>query len=289
MYHCIINPAAGRGRGQKLIPVIKSILKDVEINMTNSNTDAAKLAKEACAAGSNGIVGVGGDGTMQDIVTGMLDGRDSCDVPFGIISCGSGNDLKRTFCKTDNVENCLHSMLIGKVQVIDAIRANDAACVNIANIGLDAKIVRNARFLKKIFGKSSYIISTVASVLNHKNTFMSVHIDGKEHLEGEFTLVAVCNGQYYGGGMRITPSALMDDGRITLCLINAMSGLKALTLFPVMLLGRHTGLKAIQYIECKQVTLTIKTPQTLCLDGNLYECPYACDFKILPEAIRVVV
>ena len=291
MYHCIVNPAAGRGSGRRLIPVIKSFMKnhgkEIEIKETVNPMDAAKWAKEACAAGSRSIIGVGGDGTLQEIVTGMLDGHDKCDTPLGVISCGSGDDWRRSFGQEAGAEACLAAVLGGKTKVVDAIRANDMVCLNISNMGLDVRIVRNAQPLKKFFGKSSYVISAVISILKHKNVRLVVDIGDGKVIEGDFTLAAICNGQYYGGGMRITPPAKMDDGLITLCLVSAMSRLRVLTLFPVMLAEKHTKLKAIRYIECKQITLTPLSPQTLCIDGNLYECEGSLDFKILPEALRI--
>ena len=266
---------------------MKSHGREIVIKETIDVMDAVKWAKEACAANSQGIIGVGGDGTLQEIVTGMLDGCDKCDTPLGVISCGSGDDWRRSFGQRVSVEACLAGVLEGKTRVVDAIRANGMACLNISNMGLDEKIVRNALPLKKIFGKSSYVISALISILRHKNIRLVVDIEDGKIIEGDFTLVAICNGQYYGGGMRITPPAQIDDGLITLCLVSAMSRLKVFTLFPVMLAEKHTKLNAIQYIECKQITLTPQDSQTLCIDGNLYEWDGPLDFKILPEAIRI--
>jgi YegS/Rv2252/BmrU family lipid kinase len=251
--------------------------------------DAASFAKEACAAGSEGIIAVGGDGTLQEIATGMLDGCNRCETPLGLIPCGSGNDWKRSFKNGpgDSIETCLQAMLDGHTKEIDAIRVNGMACLNIANIGLDAMIVRNARPFKQIFGEKSYVISAVISILRHKNIAVKVHIDGAEYPDGSFTLAAACNGQYYGGGMRISPSAVMDDGFITLCLVKPRGKLKTLALFPVMLLERHTGLRAISYIKCKSVALVPENDVMLCLDGNLYDWAGELRFELLPGAVRV--
>ena len=242
MYHCIVNPAAGRSHGRELISVIETFMKDhgneIEIKETTKVMDAARLAREACAAGSQGIIGIGGDGTIQEIVTGMLDGQDKCGTPLGIISCGSGNDLWRSFGLLSGQKNSVHACLTavqgGKTLAVDAIRTNDAACLNIANIGLDARIVDNAKRFKKVFGKNAYVVSALISIFSHKNTPLTVSIDdGKEYFEGKFTLVAVCNGQYYGGNMRIAPSAQMDDGKITFLVVSKSSkAVKGLAILP---------------------------------------------------------
>ena len=299
MYHCILNPQAGRGDGPKFLPFIKESVKndELDIKITTGPNDAVNFAKEAVESKSQGIIAVGGDGTVQEIVTGMLSGRDKCDIPLKIISCGSGNDLKRSL-------NRLNKLAIKDVEdagdandthYIDAIRVGERACLNIANIGLDAKIVYNARRFKRFFGKNAYVLSAIISIAGHKNIPLVVNLDDgsvkldDSSVKNEFTLVAICNGQYYGGNMRIAPSAQIDDGLITLCMIDSLSKLKALTLFPLVLMDRHAGLKPIRYTECKKVSITTNGPQTLCLDGNLYECEGLVEFEILPSAIRVVV
>ena len=239
------------------------------------------------ALNSQGIICVGGDGTLQEVVSKMLYGQDKCDTPLCVIPCGSGNDWQRSVNIGKTTEACLQALISGKTRTIDAIRANDSANINIANIGLDVEIVKRAQPLKKIFGTKSYTISAFISIALHKNKAMAIHIDGQEYANDKFTLVAICNGQYYGGGMRISPSAVIDDGKITLCVISALSRLQCLTLFPLVLLGRHTMLKAIKYIDCQKVTITPKTQQILSLDGNIHQAIGAQNFKILPAAIKI--
>ena len=292
MYHCIVNPVAGRGNGRKMLSAINTFMRDngkeIGIKETRYPLDASQFAKEACANGSQGIIGIGGDGTIQEIVTGMLNNTDKCSVPLYMISCGSGNDWQRSFKQNNSIKSCLSSLIEDKTQTIDAIWVNGMACLNIANIGIDARIVRNAQRFKKFFGKNAYVISAIISILSHKNTSITVYIEDTQKMKGSFTLVAACNGQYYGGGMRIAPSAIIDDGQITLCLVNAMGRLKAFTLFPLVLFGKHTSLPAVRYIKCNKVTFVPEGSQTLCLDGNLYEFNDSLKFKILPGAIQIV-
>jgi diacylglycerol kinase family enzyme len=87
--------------------------------------------------------------------------------------------------------------------------------------------------------------------------------------------------------MHIAPMAKMDDEQITLCLISAMGRLKTLALFPVMIVGWHTGFKAVNFVDCQHVTIIPEGPQTLCLDGNLYDCSGPLEFNILPQAVQI--
>jgi len=206
---------------------------------------------------------------------------------LGVISCGSGNDWQRTLGHRNDAEACLNALISGNVRPIDIIRVNGMACVNIGNMGLDARIVQNAAKFKKFFGKNAYTVSAVISILEHKNISIKLQIDDGPVVDMGITLAAVCNGQYYGGNMRITPSAKIDDGLITLCLVKAMKWYKLFPLFPIMLLEKHTGLKVIQYIECKKVAITTETSFTLCLDGNLFPDTKKAEFEILPGALTV--
>lgn len=286
MYHCIVNPAAGRGGAERNVPAVEALMHemgaDVAVNITDNRHGAFSFAAAAREAASEGIIVIGGDGTLQEAVSGLLSEHDKCDIPVGLIACGSGNDWQRTM----GVKNCLDAVKHKKIRSIDAIKVNRQACINISNIGLDAIIVRNANPLKKIFGTKSYIISAVVSIFRHQNIRLKFKIDGKEH-DGRFTLVAVCNGQYYGGGMRMTPSAEPDDGQITLCLVSEMSRLRALTLFPLVLLEKHTNIKEIRYINCENVIIKTDGSQTLCIDGNLYEVSEDINYKILPGALKI--
>ena len=115
---------------------------------------------------------------------------------------------------------------------------------------------------------------------------LSIEIDGKTH-KGEYTLVAICNGQYYGGGLHICPQASLSDGKITLCLAKAMSRPKTMTIFPYLVAGQHHRLKAVSFVECEEVCITLaKGAESLSLDGNLYEVVGQDGGSFLPEERR---
>ncbi|MCL1987202.1 MAG: diacylglycerol kinase family lipid kinase [Firmicutes bacterium] len=295
MYHCIINPVAGRGTAPKIADEIKKFMTaknlNIDIIITEKNTVATELAKTICKNGSKGIICVGGDGTLQEVVTGMLADKNKCNIPLGIISRGSGNDFKRSLKpligKTDNFLDCLQAMTTQNYVAVDAIKSDNQVFLNIANCGIDAAIVKNALPFKKILGKNAYLLAAFVSIAQHKNIKLSVNIDENTNIEGKFTLAAICNGSYYGGGIRVAPQAILTDGKIILCLVNEMSKIRALTLFPVMLLEKHVNLKEVTYFECKKVSIIPQNPQKLCVDGNLYDWQNKVNFEILPKAILV--
>ena len=316
MYHCIINPRAGRSRGKELISSIEDFMKkhnkEIVIKEPISPQDSTDWVRDACLAKSEGIIGVGGDGTIQAIVTGMLRNSKECQIPLGIISCGSGNDLSRTFAsfipsvkqsEEDSLQQFLMRVIRGEHKTIDAIRVNDKVCLNVANMGLDARIVKNAKRYKKFLGGKAYLLSAIISIFQHENLGLHMFIEGEQKItiqnkeeiakveyevKSHYTLLAICNGQYYGGGMRIAPSAKLNDGKITLCLIDDLSRAKAFRLFPTILIQKHMYLKDVNYLECTRIKIIPERSQiSLCMDGNLSDVTGALEVNLLPNAIKV--
>ncbi|MCL2405994.1 MAG: hypothetical protein FWC92_10705 [Defluviitaleaceae bacterium] len=290
MYHIVVNPIAGKGRTLDKLPLLTRLFDahklQYEVIVTQAIMDAYQKAKAICTTGSDGIIGIGGDGTIQEIAAGMAAAfTGSVAVPLGIFPGGSGNDFVMTLAdgktqalaryKNSNVqasiEDFFTAVRTNRVTQVDLITANGMAFMNIGNVGLDARVVRNAVALKHRYGRYAYVAAVYKSIAKHMNMPLTVEIDGKVH-EGEYTLVAICNGQYYGGGLHISPQAKLADGKITLCLVTAMSRLKTMTIFPYLVAGQHHRLGAVSYIECEEVCLTLKSgTESLSLDGNLYE------------------
>jgi len=307
MYHIIVNPVAGRGysfaRLQTLVALLDNNGIPYKVLNTTAPFDGYEKAKHACQNGSSGIIAIGGDGTIQEIVAGMVAahvGQTPLQTPLGIIPCGSGNDFalslygKETsylskYSEAANkqaAEAVLNAITHCHIRNIDILKANDTAYLNIGNFGLDARIVKNATPLKKKFGQHAYYAAIYKSIAQHTNIPLRIKIDN-QLIEGYYTLVAVCNGQYYGGGIHIAPPAELDSGHITVCLIEALSRPKCMVLFPSLLFSLHTHLKEVRFLHCKSLSITIPERETLCLDGNLYEKSGTISFEIMPRALKV--
>jgi YegS/Rv2252/BmrU family lipid kinase len=301
VHHIIINPTAGRGYSLTILPELTNLFDSFklpyEVLPTKAPQEARAFAEAVCRKGSDGIVGMGGDGTIQEIVAGMADafsGMAEFPTPLGILPCGSGNDFVLTLNgrggkKNNDVASLFYGIQHNVTRSVDVIiDTSGGAFINIANMGLDALIVQNAEPLRKTFGQNAYLAAAVKSIARHKNVRLTVTADGNK-IQGSFTLIAICNGQYYGGGMRIAPSALLDDGRITLVLAEAMSRPKLMLLFPSIIFQKHTKLKEVRTLTCREVLLEWEGEATLCLDGNLYSRTGAAGFKVAEKALRLYV
>ena len=311
MYHVIVNPIAGSGKTLNHVPVMAESFKKRGLNhdvyVTKCVMDAYEYAKRICESGNHcdGIIGIGGDGTFQELVAGMVDAYPhgtKIPIPLGIFPGGSGNDFVMTLeggkaaamakyrqKVSTAVESFFGAIASQRTRPVDVITANGMAFLNIGCIGLDARIVHNAITLKERFGGRAYLAAVYKSIAAHQNLNLKIKING-EIIEKGYTLVAVCNGQYYGGGLRISPSAQIDDGKITLCVCEAMSRPKTMLIFPSLMFEKHTYLKNVKFMECTELSITLPPgEETLCLDGNLYPKDGRIDFKILPGVLSCFV
>ena len=290
MHHILVNPIAGKGRTLSKLPLLTRFFDahklEHEVLVTECVMDAYDKAKAICAKGSAGIIGIGGDGTIQEIVAGMADAFDgTIPIPLGIFPAGSGNDFVMTLAggkaqalaryKKKNEYASAHdfvtAIIANRTTCVDLIKANGMAFLNIGNVGLDARVVRNAVALKQRFGRYAYVAAVYKSIARHTNMPLTIEIDGQAQ-EGDYTLAAVCNGQFYGGGLHICPDARLADGKITLCLVKAMSRPKTMVMFPYLMLERHHHLRAVNFLQCEDVRITLKGgTESLSLDGNLHE------------------
>ena len=280
-----------------------------EVYQTRAPLDGRNKAREICERDPNcaGIIGMGGDGTIQEIVDGMHAAfpQGKIAVPLGIFPAGSGNDFVMT--QADGKKNALarykkknlpqaaqlfaQTVQENRTRSIDLPVANGTAYMNIGNIGLDARIVRNALDYKERWGRYAYVAAVYKSIAQHSNVPLTVEVSG-EVIDDGFTLVAVCNGQYYGGGLHIAPHARIDSGKIVLCLVRGMSRPKTMLIFPSLMMAQHHRLKTVSFIECDEVKITLHGDnEVLCLDGNLYpqQTGQSIHFTLRPGALDIFV
>ncbi|MCL2189897.1 MAG: hypothetical protein FWC16_12950 [Defluviitaleaceae bacterium] len=313
MYNIIVNPIAGRGRTPGRLAMLTkefdALNMPYEVYHTTCVMDGQRKAREICETRPNcaGIIGLGGDGTLQEIADGMwaaFNGR--IPIPLGIFPAGSGNDFVMSLYETKTAALARYkkqhlpaaarafvkSIAARHTRTVDLITANNAAYMNIGNLGLDAHIVQNALALKERYGRYAYLAAVYKSIAGHKNIPLSIEVNG-EIINDTFTLVAICNGQYYGGGLHISPTASITDGKITICLVRGMSRPKTMLIFPSLMIEEHMRLKTVSFVECEEVKITPGNQATgnevLCLDGNLYpqSAGQTFHFKVHPKVLDV--
>ena len=318
MFYFIVNPAAGNGKAMAAVPIISRVMREGgaahAFIYTSAPDDFARVSAMVDYGAAKAIACVGGDGTVQEYV-GLAVGRD---VDFAVIPAGCGNDFiysmpgggRKFGSFEEKIAYYTRAAVNGATIRADAVEvrgacagagstgsarepgATGAACpkyfFNIGGAGIDVNVLKDSIPLKRRFGGASYFISLVKNVATYKPTEITLTVDGKAE-KSDYLLMAVCNGAYYGGHLRIAPPAAIDDGKLTLCRISNMPRIKLVAVFPLVKPGRHVGFKEVLFTDCSSVKLEFNGRRTINLDGNLCDFESPLSFEIAKSAVRLVV
>ncbi len=298
IYHFILNPKSGRKRKHHhLEDTIKKACQKRQLSYhiyyTTQSGDAPEYVASMVRISQEKqrFICVGGDGTINEIVNGAPCNEN---VEFGVIPSGSGNDFVRNFTNKKLFES-VEAQLDGEAIPIDLIKCNDDYCVNMVNIGFDCSVVKEAERLKKhwyIPAGLSYYAGIFVMMFRKIGTKMRLIFDDGTVVEKLFTLTAIGNGKYCGGGFCATPKASLTDGIFDICSIDRVSLFKFLTLVGSYKKGTHlTNKKAqnlITYTRVSHFRMEFEEPIAICIDGEI-KGAINIDFTVVPNGARFVI
>ena len=288
-YMLIANPDAGRGKAASLVQRTAGLFKArgcvFDLALTRGPGDAARIAREACRD-HDVIVAVGGDGTVNEVVSGML----FSERPLGIVPAGSGNDFIRSLAIPNNIERAVDIVLRGAARTIDAGRVNGRCFVNGAGIGLDAAVNKASYSIDHSRrGLLLYLRALLKTMGKYRPVPMSITMNGQSFKQ-EFLLVSIGNGTTVGGGFRLTAHARLDDGLLDVTLVKPIGLLPLLWHLPKVFLG--TIDRAARYVVTGRTdTLIVESsrPVPVHLDGEMYEGEgNRFEISVLPKALTVI-
>ena len=285
----IINPVAGGGKTKEIIPLIESKMKsnhiDYKIVQTSKPKEAIKLVEEMVESFPI-IIAVGGDGTVNEVAKGMILKKKGI---LGIIPCGTGNDFGRALGLSQDANQAIDTIIKKNTRKIDIGKINGYSFLNIASIGFDTEVVIKTNYIKKkIKNKTAYIIGVLATLFRFKRSETSFIIDDREYTR-DLVLLAVGNGGFYGGGLKILPMAKIDDGYFHICLVRDIGNFKLLFLFPSIFKGQH--LKYKKYVEifrANKVVIKNKKLINLNIDGEIVPINKDIVFEIDEHKLQVI-
>ncbi|MFL0246601.1 diacylglycerol/lipid kinase family protein [Candidatus Clostridium stratigraminis] len=289
----IINPIAGKGKTLKLIPIIEKVFKARKekfvIEITKYIGHAAEIAEKYSSEEDYRIYSVGGDGTLNEVLNGIVNTNSS----LAVIPSGTGNDFIKSIFKYNNkisMEAILIKTINGKEERIDLGKVNDRYFLNIASVGFDAEVAYNSIKFKKlpfINGTAAYILGLLITLFKYKNYDLNIKIDNTS-LKLNSLLVAVANGRYYGGGINVAPKANLKDGFFDVCLIKRVGRLKILGLFPKVIQGNHETIKEVNFKNGKAVNIISKEDLAFNIDGEIIRGKEA-EFQIIKHGVQIVI
>ncbi len=270
----IINPAAGSHDRtaeytEKIQKAFAGRQDRCRIAVSQGPGDITRLTREAADSGEYWrVYACGGDGSLNEVVQGAA-GRDN--VAVTVFSGGSGNDFVKLFDDPKAFFEIDRLLDAQEVQ-FDLIRCNDAYCLNICSVGLDARIgldVSNYKRIPFLHGFAAYAASTVVNVIKGIAEHYIVEIDG-ERIDGEATFVCVCNGRYYGGGFNPIPEADPTDGLLDVLVVKKLSRLQVPGVVGKYKDGRYKELLDIaRYFKTDRVKVICDKPTAMQTDGEL--------------------
>lgn len=286
----IINPAAGSSdHTMEYSSAIRTACDarrlNYEIRVSMGPGDCARIAQDAAKTGQElRIYACGGDGTLNEIVTGI---RDFSNAAVTAYAGGSGNDFVRMFDNPAAFSD-LDQLLDAQERRFDLIRVNDDYAFNICSVGLDARIGTDVSSYKRIpflQGFRAYAVSTVVNVIRGIGEHYVVEING-ETIDGEQTMICVCSGQYYGGGFHPVPEADPTDGRLEVLLVKKVSRLQVAGVIGKYKAGKYRRLdNFIRHFTTDSLTIRCDRPNAINLDGEL-RFAKEIHISVAPEKIR---
>jgi len=281
------NPAAGGGRGASRMREAARLLREggaaVELMESHGAGDVRARLPEALG-GVDRVAACGGDGLVSEAAA-VLAGTS---MPLALLPAGRGNDLARAMGIPFDVRAAAQVALSGRERAIDLGMASGRPFTTVAACGLDAEVSRAARHARiPLPGLLGYALHAMARLASAPSWRMRVDADG-EILEGEALLLAVANTPNYGGGFRIAPRAVFDDGLLDACFIRSVGRLRALSLLPRVAAGRHEALPEVRTLRASRFEISSEPPLGIEADGEALAMTPAV-VEVRPRALSLVV
>lgn len=252
-YIFIVNPTSGDSKGLEAGKIIEAYCKEKRINYkvvyTSKEKEAINLTSKYKNMPNTIIYSVGGDGTLNEVVTGLVGGSAKLDV----IPVGSGNDFYKSLKNIDNNK-------------IDLGKVNDRYFINIASFGIDAITAAKAEELKStnLDNSKIYTKALLSSFLTFKP--INLNING---VNKKVTILTICNGGYYGGGFNIYPNYNLNDGMFDICEVDSVSKIRLLYLLSKLVKFRHVGRKEFQVYKDNNIHISSNNKLCCNIDGEI--------------------
>jgi diacylglycerol kinase (ATP) len=301
-YLLIVNPISGRGSGEKSIPRLNQLFKSTnlqyDLKVTERPGHGITLARQAVSDGYDFVVAVGGDGTANEVLNGLMLAKEDrrSDIAMGIIAIGRGNDCAYGMHIPPGLEAGFNNLLNGYRQLIDVglVRGGDYPegryFGNGIGIGFDAVVGFEALKITWLSGFPSYIVAVLKTVFIYFHApTLRIETD-IQSMEMPSLMVSIMNGRRMGGGFLMAPMASNDDGLLDLCIAEGVSRMRIFTLIPHFLRGSQDTQHEIHTLKAARIVVTAlvgKLPvhadgETICVAGDRLE------IDILPHQIGVI-
>ncbi|HET6402698.1 MAG TPA: diacylglycerol kinase family protein [Candidatus Kapabacteria bacterium] len=294
----IYNPVSGdRSRAEQLRHIRESLGNRFPWMATALPGDITSLARKAAMEGAKTIVAVGGNGTVHDVVNGMMSVEAPLRPSLGILPIGTGNDFAQAARIPSDLEKALELVLNGKSHPVDLgsmenERGDKVYWANSCGIGLNGRAAIRAGRIQAFKGEMRYIAATLAEMMLFKAVKEAdLTVDNHRLSEG-FSLLTLGNGPREGGGFLMTPGASIEDGYLDLLFVGPLSMMGLLALLPSARKGTHLKSRAVFTRKFSTLHLKAYEPLAIHTDGEIFAAPSdnirEISIQVHPGAIRVI-
>jgi diacylglycerol kinase (ATP) len=301
----IVNPKSQGGRLGKRWPEIADTVGRVfpfDEAMTQGPGDATRLAREALRGGAERVVAIGGDGTINEVVNGFFDDRGAPiapDASLAVLPFGTGGDFRRTLGLPTELADAAKVIAAGHRRKIDVGRLELTTMtgaravrmfINIASFGVSGVVDRLVNESGKKLGRLGFAVATARATWSYKNQRVQLVFDGKDRVDLTINTVAVANGRFFGGAMKIAPDAELDDGAFDVIAMGDFGFADLVKSGRRLYAGTHLAMAKVTARRAKLIEAEPIDPGAvveLDVDGeNLGKLP--ARFEIVPAALWVI-
>ena len=304
----IVNPASAGGRTLKRWDEALKYLNDAdfeyEVKFTESQGCAKEFAYSSCIENYSTVVSMGGDGTANEVINGLMTAKlDGFETPnFTIFPSGTGSDSVRTLGIPKDIEGFFRLVLANDSKKIDIGIADFKIAnsdeiglryfLNACDVGIGATVANTVNSMNKDSeqqtGKAKYFRAILDQVFKFKPFSATVQTGAETYELDKTVIIAICNGMFFGGGVKISPISKMDDGTIELFATKKVSIPALLNLVSKVYTGSHVGHPKVKFHRNNEFLVKTEKPQLLETDGEICGLVTEVKFSIIPDTLDVL-
>ena len=303
----VVNPHAGSNKCKKDWPKIKKYLEaagfDMHIVFSEYKYHAMQITQDLVEQeGFARIIAIGGDGTLNEVVNGILKQTrfKSTDISVGLITVGTGNDWARMYEMPESYKKQVkilskgHSFLqdVGQVQYLHSEDNENRYFINIAGMGYDALVAQKTNLMKEKGkgGAIAYLVNLISGLFQYKSVHLDIAADGKKFFSGKVFSMSIGICKYNGGGMMQLPHAISDDGLFDIMVIRKTTKYRVVTNIKNLYDGSFLSMPEVSYFNGKKVTVSAKPSNKLFLETDGESLGHSpLKFEVIPKAVRLIV
>jgi diacylglycerol kinase (ATP) len=283
-----VNPTAARGKALPMVPALKGHLDQLGLDYTleiSPSADALpQLVRQAVAQDYQLIVAGGGDGTAH-IVGAALIGTPAY---LGVLPMGRGNDFSHALGIPNDLAGACRILRDGIPVKIDAGRAQTGQYyLNMAGAGFDGEVNRLGNKIRFLKGGSAYTYATLVELFRFKAGLFTLKYD-QGTWQGKALMLAIGNSPVYGGGMRVTPNAKLNDGLFDVCVVGDLGKIDFLATFPKVFKGTHMSNPKVFGFQTRRIEISVDKDYKSYADGDFFS-DLPMTLEVVPQALTVFV